>query len=148
MSAESFDALPLYRSPLADADQYVPSRPKVSITVRGGPVTLRRVELDRDVYYQAATFENGSPGLGTHPDKLVELKADQFFVLGDNSASSKDGRLWNIIDPWVADQIDPTIGVVPRDLVLGKAFFVYFPSPFSAFGVVPVPDIGRVRPIR
>jgi signal peptidase I len=43
-----------------------------------------------------------------------ELKPenDEFFAMGDNSAKSRDSRAW---------------GTVPRDLLIGKAFFVYWP---------------------
>jgi signal peptidase I len=43
---------------------------------------------------------------GLHPEK------DEFFAMGDNSAKSRDSRAW---------------GTVPRDLLIGKAFFVYWP---------------------
>lgn len=132
--------------PLSRAEIYAQSSPALSWSFQGSPVTLHSVGLDRDLYYEPAAFNyGGQPGLGTHPDHLATLGHDQFFVLGDNSASSKDGRLWDTIDPWVADQIDPAIGIVPRDLLLGKAFFVYFPSPDSALGRIPIPDIGRMR---
>jgi hypothetical protein len=71
------------------------------------------------------------------------LSPDQYFVCGDNSASSLDARLWGEPDPWVA-QMDPDIGVVNRNLLIGKAFFVYFPAPTWARGI-PIPDFGRMR---
>lgn len=99
----------------------------------GGAVTLYRVQVDRDLYYRPEIYPRapfaGRPALATHPENLPSLDEDQFFVCGDNSAQSLDGRLWTHVDPWVAREIDPTVGVVNRDLMLGKAFFVYFPSP-------------------
>lgn len=135
---------------LALASTYSGTRPSVSWTFQGSPVTIFRVGLDRDIYYEAAKFTRGGwgPALGTHPMNLASLGDDQFFVMGDNSPSSKDGRLWDEVDPWVADQIDPTVGIVPRKLMLGKAFFVYFPAPYRAFDTVPIPDFGRMRFIR
>lgn len=132
------------------AETYSGTRPSIDWGFEGSPLTLYRVGLSRDVYYEAARFSRGGwgPALATHPTNLASLGSDQFFVMGDNSPSSKDGRLWEDVDPWVADQLDDTVGVVPRRLVLGKAFFVYFPSPFKAFGSVPVPDFGRMRFIR
>ncbi len=59
-----------------------------------------------------------------------ELGEDEFFVLGDNSARSKDSRLWETgrihnrggnFDP------DAHHHAVPRDLLIGKAFFIYWP---------------------
>lgn len=132
---------------LRAAETYAFSSPEIAWTFQGSPLTLHRVGLDRDIYYEPANFRSGGggPALATHPANLATLGPDQFFMLGDNSPSSKDGRLWDMIDPWVADQMDPTRGVVPRDLILGKAFFVYFPSPYSALGRIPVPDLGRIR---
>jgi len=134
-----------------------PRRPNfdssVSFSFEGSAVTLHRVGLDRDIYYRPFHNGIGGPrrGYAWHPDDLATLGPDHFFMLGDNSGSSLDGRGWpthNItIDPTVADQIDDTLGVVHRDLLLGKAFFVYFPAPSSAFGRVPIPDFGRMRVI-
>jgi signal peptidase I len=42
----------------------------------------------------------------------ITLGKDDFFAMGDNSAKSSDSRIW---------------GVVPRNLLIGKAFFVYWP---------------------
>lgn len=91
-------------------------------------VTLYRVELDRDLYYRPEETVAG-PALATHPSNLVHLDKNQFFCCGDNSSASLDGRLWGDPHEWVAQQIDPSPGVVNRKLLLGKAFFVYFPSP-------------------
>ena len=149
----STDENPRYNfGTLLDSSTYeAHGRPSVAFSFEGSPVTLHRVGLDRDIYYRP--FHNG---LGTprrafswHPDDLATLGPDHFFMLGDNSGSSLDGRGWPThstpLDPTVADQIDATLGVVHRDLLLGKAFFVYFPAPYSAFGRVPIPDFGRMR---
>ena len=42
-------------------------------------------------------------------DKVVPL--DHYFVMGDNRNNSADGRVW---------------GFVPRDLIIGRAMFVYW----------------------
>jgi len=120
-----------------------------------GAVTLHRVGLDRDIYYQAGIYSTtdtwgrahpraSEPAMATHPDQPALLGRDQFFVCGDNSAASLDARLWAAPDPWIAATIDPTIGVVPRDLLIGKAFFVYFPAMHRG-RPVPVVDFGRMR---
>ncbi|MDX2115548.1 MAG: signal peptidase I [Planctomycetota bacterium] len=132
-------------------DTYRNSRPSISWDFAGSPVTVYRAGLDKDLYYEAAQFHtsmNGMPAFGTHPANLVTLGPDQYFMLGDNSPASKDGRLWEVVDPFVAEQIDATVGVVPRKLILGKAFFVYFPAPAGSVGPIPVPDFGRMRLIR
>jgi signal peptidase I len=113
-----------------------------------GKVRLHRVGLDRDLWYQPTSF-NGPPhtaALGTHPQHTAELGKDHFFVLGDNSPASRDSRLWNSLDPWIEDQImtDGATGVVHRNLLMGKAFFVYFPA-FQRYNGFPIPDFGRIR---
>ena len=51
-------------------------------------------------------------------------------MLGDNSAKSKDGRLWGPDDYWV-----------PRELLIGKALFIYWPHSWNEIPVrqYPVP---------
>ncbi len=139
-------------NPLASELLY--PQPKVRWELEGSPVTLYRVRLARDLYYRPGVYRtptgqprlarDGEPSLGTHPAQPNILGPDQFFVCGDNSPNSLDGRLWDTPDPWVYTQIDPTIGVVPRDLLIGKAFFVYFPS-FHKEKKLPMPDVGRMR---
>lgn len=148
LSREEIESLSSREATLASAARYAPSAPRIEWSFSGSAATLYRVELDRDLYYEPTAFFNGRPGLATNPRALATLGPDQFFVLGDNSASSKDGRLWDTIDPWVADQMGSPMGVVPRDLMLGKAFFVYFPATEQAFGRIPVPAFGRMRFIR
>ncbi len=125
-----------------------PRAMRLSWHFRGSPLTLHRVELDRDLYYQPANDRHtGGPALGTHPDTLVHLDSSQFFVCGDNSPASLDGRLWGEPSPWIAREIDDAPGVVNRSLLLGKAFFVYFPSPEGvregAYRFVP--NFGQMR---
>lgn len=150
---------------LSQPEIYEPGRPSVSWRFEGSPLTLHRVGLDRDVYYQSTTLYGSQPALGTHPRSLASLGPDRFFFCGDNSPNSKDGRLWDVIDEEVARQLfgyDPDemsssaeraararhMGIVPRELILGKAFYVYFPAPHTFGGRVPVPDFGRMRSIR
>jgi signal peptidase I len=50
----------------------------------------------------------------------VTLKADQYFVMGDNRAESFDSRAW---------------GILPRDLIIGTPFIRLFP--FNRMSVFP-----------
>jgi signal peptidase I len=125
------------------------SRPPSSATIRwefeGGPVSVYRVKVQRDVYYQPNVATDGrSPALATHPDAPLLLENDQFFMCGDNSPNSLDGRLWGRPSPWVA-AVDPSPGVVHRDLVIGKAFFVYFPALQTTPVGAPMIDAGKLR---
>jgi signal peptidase I len=49
--------------------------------------------------------------LGT-PDATVKVESDGYFALGDNSPQSADSRYW---------------GFVPRQNVVGRGLFVYWP---------------------
>ncbi len=140
---------------LVDPDIYAPPRVRWEFRASDGAQVragLRRVTLDRDIYYRASLNEYGRPARATHPGAPVTLASDQYFVLGDNSASSRDGRLWEEPDAWVTAYGDTPPGVLTRDLLIGKAFFVYFPAPLPAklFGQrhAIVPDFGRMRFIR
>jgi len=55
------------------------------------------------------------------------LKADQYFALGDNSAKSRDSRLWNT-QYWI-----------DRDLLKGKAMFIYWPHSWNRIPYVNIP---------
>lgn len=125
---------------------------KLSWSFEGAPFSLQRVTLKRDIYYQ---HHYSQATRGAHPNFPAVLNADQFFMCGDNSPSSLDSRLWSKTqgsphpwrtgpDPWISDQIDDTVGVVHRDLLIGKAFVVYFPAPLKD-SPLPIPDLGRVR---
>jgi signal peptidase I len=132
-------------SALADPSKY--SMPRVSWEFSGGAFTLHRVGLQRDIHYQAVDPNNpyGYPGRATSPLATFMLGPDHFFVCGDNSPQSLDARSWGPPDPWVAKEIDPSEGVVPRDLLIGRAFFVYFPALSKGGLGIPVPDFGRLR---
>ncbi|MDP7029544.1 MAG: S26 family signal peptidase [Phycisphaerales bacterium] len=138
--------------------ELIPTRPSLSWSFSGSPVSLTRMEVDRDIFYRpgvltahamknaptsefAADVQPGRPAAATHPDHLPTLGPDQFFVLGDNSGRSLDGRLWGAPAAIVAEQVDPTPFVVPRELLIGKAFVVYFPAPASGI----IPDFGSLR---
>lgn len=152
-SLEELDAGPEY---LAYEANY--TRPQFFMEFTGGPFELAAVSLSRDVHYQADmyTYHSGDdgavhtqarrPALTTHPANTPTLTQDEFFTCGDNSAQSLDGRLWDRPNPWVRP-IDDRAGVVHRTMLIGKAFYVYFPAPFNT-GRVPIPDFGRMRWIR
>jgi signal peptidase I len=70
--------------------------------------------------------------VGSHD---YELGDDRFLMLGDNSPRSKDSRGWDSSDlAW--DTSNRKSWEVPRNLLTGKAFYVYWPH-----GVPFGPDI-------
>ncbi|MGB2863822.1 MAG: signal peptidase I [Sedimentisphaerales bacterium] len=116
--------------------------PRVEI-FGSGKLTLSHIAIFRDIHY---TEPIGSQR-AKEDDPLI-LKEDQFFVLGDNSPNSEDGRLWD--RPGLANKglSNYRTGTVPRDYLVGKALFVYWPSGFKPFAEFPfgiVPNIGRMR---
>lgn len=101
---------------------------------------LVNVDFDHDLYYASGNAGGGAGKQGTllryatgAEGQPIELEADQFFCLGDNSPWSMDGRLWPTVDPWIEARMLNNnlqrVGVVPRRLMMGRAFFVYFPAP-------------------
>jgi len=140
------------------------SPPKLMWNFEGSPLTLTLLQVDHDLYYRSSILpsratknptepgneklvELYSPSYGTYP-KLAELNQDQFLMAGDNSAYSLDGRLWGNPDEFVAAQIDKAPFVVHRDLLIGKAWSVYWPATHRLGPLPIVPNFGRVRFIR
>ena len=89
------------------------------------------------------------------PNSPILLREDEFFMLGDNTAASKDSRLWDVLGPHLRERGNKfQLGTVPRDQLIGRAFFVYWPSGhridwlplLNKFGIIP--DVGRMRWIR
>jgi hypothetical protein len=116
--------------------------PRVEI-FGSGRLTLSHIAIFRDIHYT----EPSSSRRAREDDPFI-LEEDQFFVLGDNSPNSEDGRLWT--SPGVANKglSDYRTGIVPRDYLVGKALFVYWPSGFKPFEEFPfgiIPNIGRMR---
>ncbi|MEM6393451.1 MAG: S26 family signal peptidase [Planctomycetota bacterium] len=149
-----------------------PPLPRVTLTVEGGPAQLREIDLDRDVYYTVSNEakpargglrRHSSAGPTTPP---ARLGPDDFYVAGDNTTRSEDSRFWRTVDRRVLDRYftpttttpgeshaanpDTFAGRVPRGLIGGRAFFVYYPTPFYALPQrkLPIPDFGRMRFIR
>ena len=157
--------------PLADGD-LAPA----GVGSRGVAVTVDHLRVLRDIYYIAdkthqgtlSDFQNNE-GFLVHrtanemadffaqPEEwqnarggnlfdlrgsvVFPLESDQFFVLGDNSPASSDARLW-------------AQNFVERDLLVGKALFVYWPHPLNlpipftgkSLGIIPnFPSMGFIR---
>jgi signal peptidase I len=143
----AFDAATTYAdlgNTLPEESDHLP----VGIATVGANVQLSHLIVSRDLYYiadlsyaGAVRFTSDDGGflsvargadvrLRNQSEEPVDfvLKADQFFVLGDNSARSKDGRLWG------ADNY-----TVPRELLIGKALFIYWPHSWNRVPYVHVP---------
>jgi signal peptidase I len=124
------------------------------VASRDVKMKLSHLKLSRDIYYIAVNrttrflndYINGPPLFAKgeferffsdpsqwsafDPSNMrqvdFQLKADQYFALGDNSAKSRDSRLWS------SPQID-------RDLLKGKALFIYWPHSWHRIPYVNIP---------
>lgn len=137
-------------------------QPQLRWKFEGSPVTLHRVRVDRDLHYRHDVMlprrqqRNGpyieGHAFGTHPtENAAILGPDQFMMCGDNSQMSLDSRLWGRPHPLVVEQIgDDSPFIVPRKMLVGRAWCVYFPAPYALKdgGLSVVPDFGRLRFIR
>jgi signal peptidase I len=133
------------------------------ITAAGLNLELWHVSLYRDEYYTSPFIGNSGsvgsrrPGWGTTGNPIL-LREDEYFMLGDNSPASKDSRLWDEVGIHLQGRGENyQLGTVPRDQLIGRAFFVYWPSGIRP-GWLPgrgefflerfVPNVGRMRWIR
>ena len=108
----------------------------VGIAGRGADLKVSHLNIQRDIYYtstipvsaswnrylsQPPTAEQLADFMSS-PDKwdtftnlrgaIYDVAVGEYLALGDNSPSSGDSRDWGLVD---------------RDLLIGKAFFVYWP---------------------
>ncbi|HNQ23871.1 MAG TPA: S26 family signal peptidase [Phycisphaerae bacterium] len=131
------------------------------IYAEGGVFELMHLVVERDVYYYwergatiPDTWARTGPWGGT--GNPILLRADEYFMLGDNTAASQDSRLWFQVGAHLVDRREAyQLGTVPRDQLIGKAFFVYWPSGHRLSWLPPplrnvgfIPDVGRMRWIR
>ncbi len=140
----------------------------VGIAAQGMSVRVSHLVLKRDIYYRSLQADDNqnreySGGEWGNLDELLSepakwyqeyarhsepavferLANDEFLVLGDNSPSSSDSRVWpNFAHPRQRRH------AVPRSALVGKAFYVYWPHgvPFMNDGRgygIPIPPIDR-----
>jgi signal peptidase I len=153
----TYDQLDLRNEvPVSTADDAGDLAP-VGVGGRDAELTVRHLRVRRDIYYIAGRsggglvdYNYGAATLGRplDPETLAllmsdpsrwavfdtiniaqyPLKADQFFVLGDNSPYSKDSRLWSEESlPGALHGYRRLGPYVQRDLLVGKALFIYWP---------------------
>lgn len=128
-----------------------------------GDFEIAHLTVERDAHYyhepraQILALRWAPSNGWASPDNPILLRDKEYFMLGDNTAASKDSRLWDVTGKHLAGRGDAfQLGTVPRDQLIGQAFFVYWPSGhrlewlplpvMNRWGVIP--DVGRMRCIR
>lgn len=101
----------------------------VGIAARGAKLRVSHLKIERDIYYLdegpgGKMDQNGAYVLHDKDDD----REDEFLMLGDNSPRSNDSRLWQN-------------HTVARRLLIGRAFFIYWPHG------VPFMNDGRGYPL-
>jgi signal peptidase I len=121
-------------------------RPRVEI-FGSGKLTISHLAIFRDIHYITYKYGPGSD-YGRATKEPFLLGKDEFFVLGDNSPNSEDCRWWSGEGLSNSGQPHYRTGIVPRDYLVGKAVFVYWPSGFKPFDQFPfniIPNVGQMR---
>ncbi len=81
-----------------------------TVEIAGGKIKINTGVVNSPEIFNQIEYENrGAYGA---LDAQITIPEDCYFVLGDNSASSRDSRYW---------------GFVPRKFLLGKAFVIWWP---------------------
>ena len=83
--------------------------PGETVEIRGGSIYIDDKPVDEMIFKQIYYYNRGD--FSAEGQKIVVPK-DSYFVLGDNSVSSKDSRYW---------------GFVPKNNLLGQALVIYWP---------------------
>jgi signal peptidase I len=83
-----------------------------TIEIVKGKVKINGKMIDAPQIFQKIYYYNRGAYGAT--DAQITVPEGCYFVLGDNSASSRDSRYW---------------GFVPRKFLLGKAFVIWWPPP-------------------
>jgi signal peptidase I len=91
--------------------EFEPRQPNENYNVYYSENTMSNIQSGRKM--SRSGYEFGVEG------KTTKVPEDQFFVMGDSRDNSEDSRFW---------------GFVPRDLIIGRAMFVYWSCDRGASG--------------
>lgn len=106
------------RDPAQDYIKRLIGLPGDTVEIRGTQVLVNGIEL-QEPYINEACLP------AQCPDRMWQLGADEFFLMGDNRNHSSDSRV-------------DSVGVIHRRYIVGEALVRYWPP--SAWGIVT--DIG------
>lgn len=133
----------------ADEDRILPYTTKfysdsiAGVKVMGqGQLEIIHTALYRDMYYIGNL-------LRPRDDEPFTLGADEFFMSGDNSANSQDSRLWSSPGKGNTGRDGYRVGIVHRDHLMGKAFFLYWGDAFKPLeNLLPIiPNFSQMKVI-
>jgi signal peptidase I len=148
-----------YQSDPTSLDPTAADLEPARIAAKAADLQVDKIVLRRDVYYTLDPAEPDFTNLGgaqveaaalyellsdptrfrtlvARPPRDYPIRPGHYFMLGDNSPWSRDARAWGS-----GDQLDPDIPgrgwdnpgraswEVPEQLLVGKAFCVYWPHP-------------------
>jgi signal peptidase I len=85
--------------------------PGDTIAVRGNHAIVNGKQLDEPYVNDPAFTAKGCSNL-CNLEKPITVPPDHYFMMGDNRGASDDSRAW---------------GPVPKDWIIGGAFFTYWP---------------------
>lgn len=81
-----------------------------TVEIKGGHLEINGKIIEQpEIFNNIQYYNRGEYGVGGNK---ISVPQDCYFVLGDNSLSSRDSRYW---------------GFVPRKFLLGKAFVIWWP---------------------
>ncbi len=112
-----------------------------------GKLRLSHIAIFRDIHYTSKQFAGSRETGRATEGNPFKLEENEFFVLGDNSPNSEDCRWWDERGKG-NNGLSYRQGIVPREYLVGKALFVYWPSGFKPFinsRFALVPNIGQLR---
>ena len=84
--------------------------PGETVEIRDGKIYVNGKVLDDPASFGKFYYYNHDPYGG--PSDKIQVPADSYYALGDNSANSTDSRFW---------------GFIPKKNLLGKAVFRWWP---------------------
>jgi len=102
----------IFKAPRNEEYEYIKrviGLPGEKIRIREGNVFIND-KLINEAYLPSEFYTRG--GSFSAEDQTIKIEEDKYFVLGDNRSHSSDSRDW---------------GSVPRENIVGKAWFRYWP---------------------
>ncbi len=120
-------------------------RPRAAIFA-SGKADVSHIGLFKDIHYLSQPKNGADAVARAGQGNPFVLGEGEYFVLGDNSPDSLDSRWWNT-EGLGNNNKKYRVGVVPRDYLVGKAFFVYWPSGYTLrpSRLPIVPNVGKMR---